>query len=489
MTSSHTRTGATTQILLPILIVTWIASVAYMYPNLMRGWVPHDEGALAQAAERVLQGELPHRDFDDIYTGGLALFDAAAFRMFGTNLASLRWPMFLFFAAWVPALFYVASRFVSPLSSAAVTLLAVAWSVPNYAAPIPSWYNLFFAVFGAAALLRYLANNGTFWLFVAGICGGLSCLAKVTGLYYVAAVLLFFVFREQALIMENPEGSSPRRFRFYSVAVVAGLLAFLLLVLKTVDWSLDWRRFVHFELPSLTLVILLLLREATMTRKTDKQRFTNLLRMCLPFLAGVLLPIVVFLLPYIMTHSVQSLITGVFVSHQKRLTFAMMAPLPHHPLHILGTLGLLALLYGTPKTSCPTRWRQRMEFFLFLSGAIIFTGISVVMYQFIWSSVVLLIPATAVAGSLLLWKDREPARINSVRQQQVFMLLAIVGVCSLVQFPFSAPIYFCYVAPLLVLAMVAVISSRERQLRYIHGGLLVFYIAFAVLYATPWLHL
>jgi hypothetical protein len=53
------------------------------------------------------------------------------------------------------------------------------------------------------------------------------------------------------------------------------------------------------------------------------------------------------------------------------------------------------------------------------------------------------------------------------------------------QFPFSAPIYFCYVAPLLGLAMFALIGSRERQSYFIHGSLLVFYMAFAALQTTP----
>ena len=212
----------------------------------MRGWVPHDEGALAQAAERVLQGELSHLDFDDIYTGGLALLHAAGFRALGTNLASMRWVMFLFFAAWAPAIYYIASRFVSPLASAAVTLLAVAWSVPNYAAAMPSWYNLFLAVFGAAALLRHLESNATRYLITAGICGGLSCLAKITGLYYVAAVLLFLVFREQSLAMETPVDATPRHFRFYAVTVAASLLVFLLVILKTIGGTLDLRQFFHF---------------------------------------------------------------------------------------------------------------------------------------------------------------------------------------------------------------------------------------------------
>src|SRR2546427_11417424 len=52
-----------------ILIVVWGISGIYEGRHLKRGWVPHDEGAFAQSADRVLHGELPHRDYTEVYTG------------------------------------------------------------------------------------------------------------------------------------------------------------------------------------------------------------------------------------------------------------------------------------------------------------------------------------------------------------------------------------------------------------------------------------
>src|SRR6266481_2509545 len=97
--------------LLVFLVISAI-SIGYMATHLKRGWVPHDEGTLGQSAERVLNGELPHRDFDD-YTGGLTFVHALAFRALGINSGSMRIVLFVFFVPWVPAVFYVASRFCS----------------------------------------------------------------------------------------------------------------------------------------------------------------------------------------------------------------------------------------------------------------------------------------------------------------------------------------------------------------------------------------
>jgi hypothetical protein len=133
-----------------ILLCVWLIVGIYAGSYLKRGWIPHDEGAFAQSADRILQGELPHRDFTEIYTGGLAFLHAAAFRYLGENLATLRIVLFAFFLCWVPAFYWIASQLVVDWMAGGVTLLAVVWSLPNYSAAVPSWYNLFFATFSVA---------------------------------------------------------------------------------------------------------------------------------------------------------------------------------------------------------------------------------------------------------------------------------------------------------------------------------------------------
>src|ERR1700751_5131411 len=85
-----------------------VLSGLYLARELRRTWIPADDGALAESAECVLQGALPHRDFHEIYTGLLSYLNAASFRAFGTNLASMRYMLFLFCLAWIPSHYYVA---------------------------------------------------------------------------------------------------------------------------------------------------------------------------------------------------------------------------------------------------------------------------------------------------------------------------------------------------------------------------------------------
>src|SRR5207249_4865233 len=49
-----------------------VAAIVYLSYFVGRGWIPHDEGMLGQSAERVLRGDIPHVDYEEMYTGGLS---------------------------------------------------------------------------------------------------------------------------------------------------------------------------------------------------------------------------------------------------------------------------------------------------------------------------------------------------------------------------------------------------------------------------------
>jgi hypothetical protein len=66
------------------------AAVIYLIPFVPRGWIPHDEGMLGQSAQRVLQGALPHVDYEEMYTGGLSWLYAAVFSVTSVDLVNLR---------------------------------------------------------------------------------------------------------------------------------------------------------------------------------------------------------------------------------------------------------------------------------------------------------------------------------------------------------------------------------------------------------------
>ena len=461
-----------------VLLGVLLVSAVYVWWHLGRGWIPIDDGPVAQSALRVMQGQLPHRDFDELYTGGLAWLNAAAFRLLGTNLWTLRLVLFAVFVAWVPAVFYIASRFVRPLAAAGVVLLAVVWSLPNYSGAMASWYNLFLATFGIAALLRYLEVGHRRWLVAAGIAGGLSFLVKVIGLYYVAGVLLFLVFHAHAL-SRSSAGADARRGHGYVAFVSISLLLFVAALFSLVRHQLHAPEFVQFVVPGALLATLLVRNEWTQPAGTSRARFAVLARLIVPFLAGVALPVALFLVPYARDGALGAFVNGVFVLPMRRFTFISVPALPLTTMLTLLPFAILASLVHRAQG----RIGRRETALLVLALVLLLraTGGNGALYRTVWFAARSLLPVLAIVGVVLLSRERRADAGSPLLRARAMLVLAVTALCSLVQFPYSHSLYFFFVAPLVVLTALALYSYLQPQMRVVPGLLVAFFTIFAVL--------
>jgi hypothetical protein len=470
------------------LLATLVAGGVYLGLYLNRGWYPHDEGALGQAAERVLAGEVPHRDFDEPYTGLLTYLHAAAFAVGGIRLPVLRIPLFLVTLAWLAALFRIAARSTGPPGAALVALVALAWSVPNYPASMPSWYNLFFATFGVLFLFRWSETGASRWLVLAGLTGGVSFLFKLSGLFYVTGAALFLLYATRAPEhATRPLESEPVRpdpgARLVGAGVAIAMLLLVLMLWRSVA-PLHWFRVIyHFVLPGTLLALALAAREWVPPYQRGSTRIRSLVGVGAPFAAGVLIPVLLFAGGFALADALPAVINGVFVAPFRRLAFANMRP--PASFWVLAAVPLVILLRPRPEPS-RRRWK--------IAGAIMALLLSAVLWlasaesfphRFVWQSLRGLIPlVAAVAVLVMVWPRAREAWVPGGVTR--FVLLAMVtAFASLIQFPFSAPIYFLYVAPLLLLSLVALVQGIGRTPPPLSAATLGFYGAFAVLLVTP----
>jgi hypothetical protein len=411
------------------------------------------------------------------------MLNALAFRHLGVDLFTLRIVLLGFFLAWVPALYFLASEITSDVAAAGITLLAVAWSVPNYAAAMPSWYNLFFATFGAAALVRHQKTGAPPWLFAAGLCAGLSFLAKVSGLYFLAAVLVYFVFREQSASTGDagPMGSRPL---LYFGFVVASCASLVMLLLMFVSGRLESQNILNYVLPGALLGLLLILREGKRRGTSSGVRFRRLIGMAMPFLGGALLPIALFVVPYLMKSSTNALVMGLFVLPAKRIAGAQMMARPVATLlPLLGLVGLVALAAVVRESR--RRWVTAALILLFaaLFAASFRSGWA---YETAWHTAEGVIPLiTALAVFRLLGFPKSAPSLSIAAEDRMMLLASVTAFCSLVQFPFAAPIYFCYVAPLAVLTSAAALQTLPAVPKAARVSLAGYYFVFAVFLFTP----
>ena len=458
-----------------------LASAVLLILTIDRGWYPHDEGSLGQSAERVLAGEVPHRDFDELYTGLLTYIHAGAFAVGGVRLPVLRFPFLLLALGWVAALYLLARRVTPPAGAAALAFLGLAWSVPHYPASMPSWYNLFLATFGALALARWIEDRRTRWLVLAGVLGGISFLIKLSGLFFVAAGFLFLLEASRP-VPADAERSAGSRTALH-LAITAGLAVFVYLLWRAIAPLQFPRVVLHFVVPGGLLALGLAVREWTAPPAPARARILGLLRTAGPFAAGLLLVAGPFLAGFAAAGALDDLVRGVFITPFRRLQFANLRP--PAPFWMATAVPLLVLLRPR-KDSASAAWRIRGLLAAALLAAVLW-GATVhhFPHRFVWQSLRSLVPLLGLATGLV--AALSPARLGWTPERRLFVLLlgAVALLASLIQFPFSSPTYFLYVAPLVLLAGAAVVRAVGRTPVELQGVVAGFYVAFALFLVLP----
>ncbi len=474
-----------------------VLAAGYMAWYLDRGWIPIDLGTLSQSAERVLEGQLPHRDFVDVYTGGLSTLHGLTFRALGTDAVHLRWILYAGFLPWLMALFWIARRLASPILAVMAVAAAITWSVPNYPEAMPSWYNLFLATFMVAALIRFAETERWGWLALAGLAGGAAVLVKINGAFLVAGGATYLVYHEQSTLADGeraaPEAgavasteaggatATPRAAGaghvYSALLALTGLLAWLAL------WRLlggrpSGREVVHYLVPFGALAAFLVWSSGR-ARAPVTLRLHRLLRMALPYLSGVALPVGVLLAVYAYHGAVDDLIQGVIVLPLMRLGGAT------QPLESL--LGLLLsvpaalFLVWTSRLDDASRGRiARLAAAALLP--VLWLGSEQPIYRSIWIAARTLMPLALCVAILLLSRRVRDGRQDVSTARTAFAVISISACASLIQHPYAAPIYFLYVAPLAILVALAALALGRGGSRPVA----VVGLAFLALFGARW---
>ncbi len=450
-------------------LTTVMVSVLYLAHTLHDGWVPHDTGQLGHTAERVYDGEMQHRDFDEPYTGGLGYLHAMAFRLLGIRAESMRWMLLFYFSLFIIAIYVIAIRVTSNWVAALVTLLCAALSVPIYSAGLPSWYNLFFATFGLLALLQHLDTGRRRWLFWSGCCAGCSLLMKITGLYFVAVGLLYIAYQTPV-----SAGRDKDRSNVYAIIITAACVLLASVGLLFIRGSKPLANALHFTVPLMGIAVCLAVQAWNEERTALVGRIGDVAKRLLPYCLGMAVILGLFLLPYVMSGSVEDLYRGLFVLPAARLKHAALAPPDLKWMGLsLPVLGLL--LAGLVK---PGRLLQRP----FVLLALVITLIALLLasnsprgYFYLFQAMRNLIPLVVLAGvARLLWSRELPDRTA------LFLIVAATALCSLVQYPYAYGTYFFYTAPLMILAVLYLVTSQPYAPKPLFAALLVFALVAAV---------
>lgn len=431
------------------LALAVLGGATSIWTILARGWVPFDEGTIAQAAERVLSGALPHRDFTDPYTGGLAFWHSLAMRVFGVTLMAPRFALFIAFVLWLPAVWWLARRYCGLRSAVVLTVIAAWWSLPIYPAAMPTWYLLFFGTWIVVALERWQASKPdghVRWLVLVGVLCGAAVLVKQTGLYLVAASLLGVLYCDQEDVRAQAGEGMPARGTDPVVLILLAVLGMLV-------FKLTWGRIGSGEmlneiLPLDGLLAIAMLREWRLTGQRAK-RWRVLFRYVGIVVVAMAAPVAVFLVPYALSGSLGALYADTIGEGVRRISALHVAMRPALTL-VVAVWPVYALLAF--EALMPGR-RAVRALALAIGVALVWSSFrSMAGYQRLWFFGTSLLPlgigAVLVAGYRA-W--RAHWSIDPV----LLVLAGVTAFQALNQFPYAQPNYFAYVAPLAILTAFA----------------------------------
>ena len=205
--------------LVAMLTASWLL---YAYHD--RFWYPPDEGNYAHVAQRILEGETLNLQIQDVHPGYINFVNAAALRLFGADLLSLRYPLVFAGLIQAAALFLIFPRH-EPWRAAVAVIAATALGAIQFLNPTAHWQCLALVVLSIAALpassrmVRRLVGIGI-------LVGVIALFRQLTGFLVGLGALTFLLWEAGS---RSTEQTNAIVGRFVAASMAIALAAYLAL--------------------------------------------------------------------------------------------------------------------------------------------------------------------------------------------------------------------------------------------------------------------
>jgi hypothetical protein len=150
-----------------------------------------DEGFLAYGAARVLDGQVPNKDFVSLQPPLSFYATACAFKMLGTNLHSMRILGFAMHLLVIALTFLICRNFAKPVVAFTATIPAVFIGIPFFSfVPFAVWHGIVFSLCSMFFFLTYLSHKKPYLLFLSGFTTAVTIISRHDqGFYSVLAIM------------------------------------------------------------------------------------------------------------------------------------------------------------------------------------------------------------------------------------------------------------------------------------------------------------
>ncbi len=176
-----------------ICLVAAVALFVYLH-SFRSGMDLLDEGFEYQLASRILQGEVPYRNFFTVVTPLAFYWQALLIAVFGPGLIVGRTANLLCGVVTAVLLYVVGRRLAGRPLALLAALAAIPWGVPWWPQPNYSWYVIALELAAAWSALRAAEGRGRWWS--AGLWAAAAVLTKQNvGLAAAGALGLYALWR------------------------------------------------------------------------------------------------------------------------------------------------------------------------------------------------------------------------------------------------------------------------------------------------------
>src|SRR5207248_10948834 len=153
-----------------------------------------DEGLLAYGAERVVHGEIPHRDFVSLQPPLSFYTAAAAFKLGGTSLATLRGFGLTIFLLLPVLIYFLGRKFLRPILSFAAAAPACILGLPYvYFVPLAAWQGITASIAAVLLVVLSIMTRRQWLAFSSGILAAVSLLLRHDqATYTMGPILILF---------------------------------------------------------------------------------------------------------------------------------------------------------------------------------------------------------------------------------------------------------------------------------------------------------
>lgn len=436
-----------------------VVAFAVLWTVVPYGMIAHDEGQYGQSATRILAGELPHRDFHEMYSGGLSYWHALLFWLFGEQLIVLRRALVVLAMPAVLAAYAIALRFTaSSVLAATVAVASVVSMIGTNHAATPTTYLALLSVVITWMLIKDAETNDQQWVVFSGVLCGIAIAIKITGLYTLAAAGLAITFRGTDLPASATIGAgrwaSPGWLeRLHRGAVAAAAIAAGPVLVAAHPTA---NTLAYFAVPTVAMGVGLL----GAGRRFDPW---NMAMRHAILCGGVIAIVLLCMMPWIVADATAPLYEGLFVRPRVRLGSAAYYP-PTGLIACVLALPLAAacLTAGGIRHAAWVRWIGAAAVAALLAGglgaapgsALAGNPMRLALEGWRWFPTI----AFPVAAIML----TRAARYRSGETASVFATLAMAAFFALNQYPFASPIYFFFAAPTTILAAAAIAGLAAR---------------------------